>query len=419
MIIPKDKFLKSLKLIEKDDAVYLIEINNYYSLYDALGILATDQFTDFINQAIFNFLKESSFMGRMTRISDSTVALHMKNSKDRAASEEFANKMCEIFDKLEYRHAGEKLNFSANIGVICCTEDKMEMSTVLAKAEDSCRRARKLKGTAYVVYGDPGTSLVIDTELGKAVFNALKGGRIKSLYQALVVVSDAAQKDKRELYQARSVILDGSNKIIEPKEFLPVLKKTNTLITLDRWIIRSSMEEVARLSDKGDNKFGVLIPFSDALFDDKRLTDWINLLAEKLKIPDPGKTMIFEITVNDFLNNQQLAKLQLNQLRDKLNIAIVLSNVPNTETLEKCLQLEKFDYIMFSPEYAPEGKMPLDQIKGIIREAKQYGALTIASKIGTGEYLTITANAGVDYVIGYFIQPQLERITLAETFELK
>ena len=63
--------------------------------------------------------------------------------------------------------------------------------------------------------------------------------------------------------------------------------------------------------------------------------------------------------------------------------------------------------------------MPLDQIKGIIREAKQHGALTIASKIGTGEYLTITANAGVDYVIGYFIQPQLERITLAETFELK
>ena len=417
MIITKDKFLKSLKQIEKDDTIYLIEINNYYSLYDALGILNTDQFTDFISQAIFNFLKESSFMGRMTRLNDSTVALLMKNCKDRAASEEFANKMCEVFDTFDYRHEGEKLNFSANIGVICCTEDKMEISTVLAKAEDSCRRARKLKGTAYVVYGEQG--LMVDTELGKAVFNALKGGRIKSLYQSLVVVSDTAQKDKRELYQARSAILDSNNKIIEPKEFLPVLKKTNTLITLDRWIIRSSMEEVARLSDKGDNKFGVLIPFSDALFDDKRLTDWINLLAEKLKIPDPGKTMIFEITVNDFLNNQQLAKLQLNQLRDKLNIALVLSNVPNTETLEKCLQLEKFDYIMFSPEYAPEGKMPLDQIKGIIKEAKQHGALTIASKIGTGEYLTITANAGVDYVIGYFIQPQLERITLAETFELK
>ncbi|MGH8119138.1 MAG: hypothetical protein ACRESK_00830, partial [Gammaproteobacteria bacterium] len=82
MFITKDKFLKFLKQNEKDDAVYLIEINNFSGVYDALGTLAIDQFTDFINQAIFNFIKQASFMGRMARISDSLVALHMKNSKD-------------------------------------------------------------------------------------------------------------------------------------------------------------------------------------------------------------------------------------------------------------------------------------------------------------------------------------------------
>ena len=419
MYITKEKFLKSLKQIEKDDAVYLIEINSYYSLYDVLGILAADQFTDFINQSVFNFLKQSSFMGRMARISDSTVALHMKNSNNVEACEELALKMCEVFDQLEYLHEGEKMNFSFNIGVICCNEDKMDISTLLAKVEDSCRRARMLKGNAYVIYGDTESALAIDTELGKAVFNALKGGRIKSLFQALVVVSDVAQKDKRELYQARTVILDSNNKVIEPKEFLPVLKKTKTLSTLDRWIIRSSMEEVARLADKGDNKFGVLIPFSDALFDEKKLTAWIGTMAEHLKIPDPGKSMIFEITVSDFLNNRQLAKLQSVQLRDKLNISLALSNVPDTETLRGCLQLEKFNYVMFSPEYTAQGPMTLAQIQDIIREAKKHGALTVASKIGTGEYLTLSAQAGVDYVIGYFIQPQLEHITLAETFEIK
>jgi EAL domain-containing protein (putative c-di-GMP-specific phosphodiesterase class I)/GGDEF domain-containing protein len=418
MYITKDKFLKSLKQIEKDDTVYLIEINNYYSLHDALGILAVDQFTDFINQAIFSFIKQSSFMGRMARINDAIVALHMKNNKDIAASEEFAIRICELFDQLEYLHEGTKLNFSANIGVICCDEDKMDISTMLAKVEDSCRRARMLKGNAYVMHGDPSSSLVVDTELGKAVFNALKGGHIKPLYQALVVVSDAAQKDKRGLYQARSVILDSNNKVIEPKEFLPVLKKTNTLKTLDRWIIRSSMEEVARLSAQGNNKFGVLIPFSYALFDDKILADWIDSLAESLKIPDPGNTMIFEVTANDFMNNTHLAKLQFSQLRDKFNIALALANVTDSEILEKCLQLEKFNYIMFSPEYTAEGTMSQEQIQAIIKMAKKHGALTVASKIGTGQYMMISANAGVDYVIGYFIQPQLEHITLSETVEI-
>ena len=418
MFIVKEKFLKSLKKIEKDDAVYLIEINKYYSLHDELGILGVDEFMEFISQSIFNFLNQSSFMGRVARISDAIVALHMKNNKDIAASEEFALKICDHFDQIEYLHEGNKLVFSTNIGVVCCDDNEMDLSTLLAKVEDSCRKARMIKGNAYVIYGEPSSSLAVDSELGKAVFNALKGGHIKSLYQALVAVSDNAQKDKREFYQARSVILDSHHKVIEPKDFLPVLKKTNTLKTLDRWIIRSSMEEVARLASQAGNKFSVLIPFSYALFDDSILADWIDNLAGSLNISDPGKTMIFEITTTDFLNNSHVAKLQFNQMRGKFNISLALSNVPDTETLDKCLKLEKFNYIMFSPEYAAQGTMSADQIRDIINRARKHGALTVASKISTGEYLTVSANAGVDYVIGYFIQPQLEHITLAETLEI-
>jgi len=418
MYITKDKFLKSLKQIEKNDAVFLIEIDDYYVLSDILGILALDKFTDFFNQAIFSFIKQTSFMGRMSRLSDSLVALHMKNNKDATTSEEFAIQICGIFDELEYLHEGEKVSFSTNIGVMCCNQDKMDVSNILAKVEDSCRRARLLKGNAYVIHGDQSAALAVDTELGKAVFNALKGGRIKPLYQALVVVSDEAQKDKRALYQARSVILDSHNKVIEPKEFLPVLKKTNTLITLDRWIIRSSMEEVARLTAQGNLKFGVLIPFSYALFDDQVLPEWIDNLADNLKISDPGNTMIFEVTVSDFLNNTHLAKLQFAQLRDKFDIALTLANVPDSEVLEKCLGLEKFDYVMFSPEYSAEATMSQSQIQNIINVAKKHKALTIASKIDSGQYMMLSANAGVDYVIGYFINPQLEHITLSESVEI-
>ena len=183
MFITKDKFLKSLRQNEKDDTIYLIEINNYSGLHDSLGILAIDKFSEFIDHSIFNFIKQSSFMGRVARIGDSLVALHMKNCKDAAASEEFAIQICEAFDKLMYVHEGINLNFSVNVGVLCCNEDKADLTTLLAKVEDSCRRARMIKGNAYVMYGEPSSSLTIDTELGKAVYNALKGGHIKSLYQ--------------------------------------------------------------------------------------------------------------------------------------------------------------------------------------------------------------------------------------------
>ena len=128
--------------------------------------------------------------------------------------------------------------------------------------------------------------------------------------------------------------------------------------------------------------------------------------------------MIFEVTVSDFLNNTHLAKLQFAQLREKFNIALALANVTDSEILERCLGLEKFNYIMFSPEYTVEGTMSQNQIQAIINVAKKHKALTIASKIDTGQYMMLSANAGVDYVIGYFIHPQLEHITLSETVEI-
>lgn len=417
MITTRAKFLKSLRRIEKGDAVFLIEVNEHSRISDELGILQMDHFTDYVNHSIYDFLKQSSFMGRMAHLNDSTIGLHMKNSNDSGACEEFAIKLCEALDTLTYMHNENKVAFCMNIGILCCPEDRMDVAMVMAKAEDSCRRARNLKGNAFVMYGDTDVDQAVDTELGKAVYNALKGGHIKSLYQALMAMSDAAQKDKRKLYQARTIILDSNNKTIEPREFLPVLKKTNTLKTLDHWIIRSSMEEVARLDDTGEN-FGVLIPLSDVLFEERNLAEWTEKMSENLAIAHPGSHLFFEITASEFLNNHQLASLQLNRLRATLKSALVLSNVAHQQALEKCLKDFKFEYVMFSPEYAPDKCMSDAQMSQLVKYAQKAGALTIASKISSGTILTRAIQAGADYVMGFFIQPQLEHITLTETLEI-
>ena len=49
----KEKFFESLKTIKKHDAVYLIEIDKYQSLYETLGIFATDKFVNQFIETIY------------------------------------------------------------------------------------------------------------------------------------------------------------------------------------------------------------------------------------------------------------------------------------------------------------------------------------------------------------------------------
>ena len=162
----------------------------------------------------------------------------------------------------------------------------------------------------------------------------------------------------------------------------------------------------------------MLVPISAQSIHDKELTDRINKIIESLKIPELGKTLIFEITAKDFINMSALAKLQFNKLRIKLKSFIALSNVNDIDTLNKCVSHGKFDFVLFSPEHTEGEKMQIDQIQAIVNTSKQHKSMTVASRIDSGEYLALAATAGVDYVLGHFVQPPMEKIVSTEEVEV-
>lgn len=172
-------------------------------------------------------------------------------------------------------------------------------------------------------------------------------------------------------------------------------------------------------AQKNDSlKLGILVPVSQQSINDKELTDWINKLIQYVKIPDLGKGLIFEINAQDFLAMSAQAKLQFNKLRVKLGATIALANANDTTLLGKCISHEKFDFVLFSPEHTGGEKMQFDGIQSIVKKAGEIRAITIASKIDSGEYLALSASAGADYVLGHFVQPPMENIISTEEVEV-
>jgi EAL domain-containing protein (putative c-di-GMP-specific phosphodiesterase class I)/DNA-binding NarL/FixJ family response regulator len=445
----KEKFFESLESVKKNDAVFLIEIDKYQALSESLGIFATDHFTSFFSESVSNFITESDYDGQITRIGDSKVAMLIQNNKDKDEVESIAKKLCEYFDRLEYKNEANKVDFSSNIGVLCIEEKIIATSDILAAIEKVCRQSRDNEGNTYTIRSsvtsdeppakestaaepasdeppamestatEPASDEPeIDEQEIKRITDALKEDRMRPLFQPLVLVSDAVATASTEFYHARINLLDSDKNIIEAKEFIPILRKEKKLKTLDRWVIRHCVGELSKLNKEETEKFGVLITLSEQSLVDKTLSDWILKLVEYVNMPKLCSSIIFEIVTEDFIKHQRDAKLQINKMRVKLGATFALRDIRNAATADECLNHEKFEYVMFSPEHTADKKMDHKDILELTTKAKEHGALTVASKIDSGEYLGMAAGAGVDYVFGHFVQPPMENIVAAETVEV-
>ena len=415
----KEKFFDSLKSVHKGDTIILIEIDKFQNLHESLGIFASDNFVSQFTETISNTIKASACSGKMTRIGDSTVAVLIQNSKKAENIEKLVTNLCEAMDNSEYKSSDQPVKFSVNIGVVCIDQDNLDVANILSRVENACRKARATEGNSYVIEGAAEKELPEnDKKLSNEIITAINENRIRPLFQSLVLVSGTPHKDFNEIYQARVNIYDPDNNVLEPKEFIPLLEKTNSLKKLDRWIIRHCVSELAGLMKNKGLKLGIFIPLSIQSLDDKDLTDWVNKLIQYVKIPEIGKSLIFEVRANNFITASRQAKLQFNKLRVKLHASIALTSIYDLPTLEKCVTQEKFDFVLFPPEHAGKEKLQMEEIQKIVDLAKEHKATTVASRIDTGEYLALSASAGADYVLGHFVQPPMEKIIGTEEVQV-
>jgi EAL domain-containing protein (putative c-di-GMP-specific phosphodiesterase class I)/DNA-binding response OmpR family regulator len=415
----KEQFYKSLGQANKNDAIYLIEIDKFHALQESLGIFASDNFALFVSESISNFVTDNDHNGSIARIGNSTIAIFIQNNKDKESCEDTAKKLCDLFNNLEYKVADKKMDFCVNIGVVFIEVGEIDVNNILMKTEAACRISRDDKSNSYVIKTDAvSAEPEVDEQEQQKITSAIKEDRIKTLFQVLVLISDSTLTVGKELYQARSSLIDEDNNIIEAKDFLPIIQNTKLENTLDRWIIRYCISELAQLDTKNKGKFAVFIKLSAQSIHDMNLTDWVLKLIQYVKIPTLGSSLIFEIGAEDFMEFQQEAKLQINKLRVKIGSMIALADVEGSSVLERCLNQEKFDFVMFSPEYGKSGKMEQKQVDELLRIAKGHEAMTVAIKIGSGDSLALCAIAGADYVMGYFVQPPMENIVGSEEVEV-
>ncbi len=407
----REKFFDSLASLHNDDAVFLIEIDKFNDLSEELGLFALEKFNSFFTQTIASIISGRNFHAKLTRISDSSIAIIHETKNSPEKPEILAKKICEQLDTTKFTDDHKDFHFSVNIGIVPISDKEYSVNKLLGNLEQACREARNFSGNSYVIEGKESTHLAEnELSLSKEVNEAIENNQIQSLFQPLVLVSDAPFRNFQELYQARFNIFDANKNNYSNFTIIPILLKTKAMPHLDRWIIEHSIKELINIHKHSSVLPGMIIPVSLQTLDDRDLSDWLEQIIKNSNIPDLGKSLIFEVNANDLININRIARLQFNKIRIKVKAMFSVSGIENPETIDKCLALEKFDILFFSPEHSSTGKMTTETMQAIVNKAREEKITTVANKIDTGEYLALAASAGADFVLGYFVQPPMEKI---------
>jgi len=312
-------------------------------------------------------------------------------------------------------HQGQNINYTISAGITFIDDESMAVADIVRKAEQATMRAREKPGNTFAIsHKQNQAEKDMDAGLASEINSAVKEERITPLYQSLVQISESGHPHYDELHYSILNLTDSEKNLIEPKQFLPLLEGTQAINALDRWMVRHCLVELSKHKRKINYKIGIFIALSGQSLEDKDLSDWISKIINRLKISDLGQSIILDVDATMFLAHIRTAKLQLNKLRIKIGCPLALRNIEDLEMLERCMQAGSFDFVSFSPEHNRKGKMEQPDIQKLAGRIRDFKAIPIASKIDSGLYLSLTANAGVDYVQGHFVQPPMEHIVSSE-----
>jgi len=417
-IYNKSRFLKKVEEAKKGDVVFVIEVDNYQSLHDEFGIITTDKICGHIAKVTAELLKGKKYEGVVIRSGDAASAALVKARIDFNVAKKFAEKLGQALSRHPYSEKNRIINYTVSIGAAVIDTDNFDAETVFISADVSCRIARDEPGNSYAIYGEARKKEKDDKSIKSQLENVFIKNRVKPFFQHIVKVSEAKSLLRKEnLYTTRMNLIGKDGTEYSADQYMPVLQDTNTLNTLDRWVIQFCINKLIEEYSRNLIDTALFMTLTSSSYSDKNLLKWFEKLIEETDFPDIGYSLIVEIDVKKFLTFQRKAENLIEQLREKYGISAALLHVPNQSILEQCMKHMQFEYTRFSPTFGAN-KMSNSEMKGIVSIAHENDSLVIADKLETGEGLAAAIDAGVDYVSGYIIQPPQERIETEESVEI-
>jgi len=227
----------------------------------------------------------------------------------------------------------------------------------------------------------------------KILSNAIDGDRIFPFYQPIMTNATG----KIEKYECLARIVDSEGKIILPKNFLELAKKSRLYPKITRGMLKKTFETFRNI----DTEFSLNLSIED--FFDPYLLQYIKIALNEA--PSIRKKVTFEILESEGIKNYRELTSFIQDMK-KLGCKIALDDFgtgySNFEYLVKLnLDFLKIDGSLIRKLDRDSGTRII--VENIVNFSKKLGIQTVAEYVHSNEIFSIVKELGIDYSQGFLL----------------
>ncbi len=391
-------------------ALLYIMVDAFQELIDQYGLVNCD----FLLQEIAKIIsRQISHNMTVARYGDHSFCILIRDYRQ-DEMDTFTQSLMQIVSDHHYQNANIILTPSLSMGISLSTEKQIESAhDMLNHAYKACNQIYMNAGDGILFY-DPSMELSVlpdseisgdEVHLGELLKFALEHDRFRLVYQPIVSI----QGNSRENYAVLLRLIDRNNEEIRPGYFLGHANKTGVMGKIDRWVIKSAIEELAKQRMKG-SRINFFIQISEAGIQDDTLLLWICDCLRDYSAKGAWITFQFHCAdIHKHLASTEKLMLGLK----KINCHIAINHFGCLSQPEKLLEKLPIDAV----------KLPGDLMHGIDHNQNKHEKMTLLNKIAQENHVITIAtdvedanglsalwSIGVNYIQGFFLQEPSETI---------
>ena len=380
-----------------DNALLLIEPDNFKSLLDTVGLGNADLLLGDMANLMRRHIKESDIAGRFGEHTFGVV-LNGRNLEDVRQLGEVLRKS---FEERIFEVGKQSVNANVSIGGTTIGEKNANAQAVLTQSSNALRTAQTEGGNRVNVF-DPAAKDKADEEKNKhwlaLIKDSLSNNGFVLFYQPIISLHGA----EGEFYEIL-LRMQGPKGEITPNFFMPVAEQAGLMPAIDRWVISSAIKALSE-REKAGHKTTFFVKLTPQSLDDQTLLPWIAQQLKNARLR--GDALVFEMPESKVVTSLKPARAFVAGLK-QLHCGFALEQFGSGLNSFQLLKHVDANYLKLDRNFMaelPKNKENQEKIKELCDQAHHAGKLTVAEFVEDAASMSILFSCGVNFVQGNFLQ---------------
>jgi len=409
----ENRLVGSLDAVRNDSeqmhALLYIDLDQFKVVNDTFGHTAGDELLRQLSEIVQANIRSTDLLARLG--GDEFAILLERCTEQRAM--EVAENIRGSVEGYRFEWHESFTTVRCSIGVVMVSGEDADVASVMSSADVACYSAKDMGRNQVHLYRDSDASLRHEEmKWVSRITSAVEEDRFELYYQPIIGIGKL-NGDSRGHYELLLRMKDEHGELVGPDQFIPAAERYNLMSTLDRWVIRKALSELADREGKTEARYTIAINLSGTSLSEDRFLEFVVNELEKQKLPSGA--ICFEITETAAISNLSRVVHFMKALK-KLGCKFSLDDFGSGLSSFTYLKNLPVDYLKIDGQFirnVAEDSVDESMVKAISQVGHAMGIETIAERVESKQVLEKLGALGIEFAQGYYIA----RPTSVQSFE--